>query len=127
VDTLRQTLNSILKQPHGAIYISCDGPSPDYERGCAEVKTYITELLRMGVIQNLRISDENEGTLIGVSKGIDWFFDQETIGVIIEDDLVLEPRLLEAVEISSKSLSDANLMSIGLHNRVPIKFISNND
>jgi hypothetical protein len=126
VDTLRQTLDSILKQPHGAIYISCDGPSPAFERGCAEVKEYITELLRMGVIQNLRISDENEGTLIGVSKGIDWFFDQEVIGVIIEDDLVLEPRLLEAVEISCKNLSDANLMSIGLHNRVPIKFISNN-
>ena len=114
LDTLQKTLASILKQPHGALYISCDGPSPAYERGCADVRDYITELFRSGVIQNLRLSDINEGTLIGVSKGIDWFFDQEVIGVIIEDDLVLEPRLLEAVEISCKSLSDANLMSIGL-------------
>lgn len=127
LDTLQQTLASILKQPHGAIYISCDGPSPAYERGCAEVRDYITDLLKMGVIQNLRLSDINEGTLIGVSKGIDWFFDQEVIGVIIEDDLILEPRLLEAVEISCTNLSNSNVMSIGLHNRVPTKFISNND
>jgi hypothetical protein len=127
LDTLQQTLESILKQPHGAIYVSCDGPVPAYERECAEVRDYITELLRIGVIQNLRLSDANEGTLIGVSKGIDWFFDQETIGVIIEDDLVLEPRLLEAVEISSAYLADDNVMSVGLHNRIPIKHISNND
>ena len=127
VDTLRQTLESILKQPHGAIYISCDGPSPAYERECAEVRDYITELLKMGVIQNLRLSDENEGTLIGVSKGIDWFFDQEVIGIIIEDDLVLEPRLLEAVEISSTYLTDDNVISVGLYNRIPAQFISNND
>jgi len=116
-----------LKQPHGAIYISCDGPSPDYERECAEVRDYITDLLRMGVIQNLRISDEKEGTLTGVSKGIDWFFDQEVIGVIIEDDLVLEPRILEAVEISSNYLNSDNVVSVGLYNRVPTKFISNNN
>ena len=127
LDTLQQTLESILKQPHGAIYISCDGPSSAYKQECAEVRDYTTELLRMGVIQNLRLSDINEGTLIGVSKGIDWFFDQETIGVIIEDDLVLEPRLLEAVEISSTSLAAGNVISVGLFNRVPIKYISNND
>ena len=127
VDTLRQTLESILKQPHGAIYISCDGPSPAYERECADVRDYITELLRSGVIQNLRLSDINEGTLIGVSKGIDWFFDQEAIGVIIEDDLVLEPRLLDAVEISRTYLANSNVMSVGLYNRVPTNFISNND
>jgi hypothetical protein len=127
LDTLQQTLDSILKQPHGTIYVSCDGPVPAYERECAEVRDYITELLRIGVIQNLRISDINEGTLIGVSKGIDWFFDQETIGVIIEDDLVLEPRLLEAVEISSTSLAAGSVISVGLFNRVPIKYISNND
>jgi hypothetical protein len=127
LDTLQQTLDSILKQPHGKIYVSCDGPKPAYERQCAEVRDYITELLRIGVIQNLRISDTNEGTLIGVSKGIDWFFDQETIGLIIEDDLVLEPRLLEAVEISSTYLTDENVISVGLHNRIPAKFISDND
>ncbi len=127
VDTLRQTLESIWRQPHGAIYISCDGPVAAYERECAEVRDYITQLLKMGVIQNLRLSEENEGTLIGVSKGIDWFFDQERIGIILEDDLVLEPRLLEAVEISSTYLTDDNVVSVGLHNRVPAKFISNND
>jgi hypothetical protein len=127
LDALQQTLDSILKQPHGTIYVSCDGPVPAYERECAEVRDYITELLRIGVIQNLRISAINEGTLIGVSKGIDWFFDQETIGVIIEDDLVLEPRLLEAVEISSTYLADNNVISVGLYNRTPAKFISQND
>jgi len=127
VDTLKQTLASILNQPHGPIYVSCDGPSPAYAPECAEVRNYTTDLLRMGFIHNLRLSDVNEGTLSGVSKGIDWFFEQEEIGIIIEDDLVLEPRLLEAAEISSSYLSDINVMSIGLHNGVPAKFISEND
>lgn len=126
LDTLQQALASILKQPHGAIYISCDGPTPVYERECAEVQQYITELLKTGVIQNLRISEVNEGTLIGVSNGIDWFFKQESIGIIIEDDLILEPRLLEAIEVSSNYLAFDNVVSVGLHNRIPTKFISNN-
>jgi len=126
LDTLQQALASILKQPHGAIYISCDGPTPVYERECVEVQDYITELLKTGVIQNLRISEVNEGTLIGVSNGIDWFFKQESIGVIIEDDLILEPRLLEAIEVSSNYLAFDNVVSVGLHNRIPTKFISNN-
>ena len=127
LDTLQKTLASILKQPHGAIYISCDGPVPSYVRECTEVRDYITDLLKRGVIQNLRIAEVNEGTLIGVSNGIDWFFKQETIGVIIEDDLVLEPKLLEAVEVSSTCFADDSVVSIGLHNRIPMKFISNND
>jgi hypothetical protein len=126
IDTLKRTLNSILTQPHGAIYVSCDGPSPAYARGCEEVREYISELLRTGVIHGLRISEINEGTLIGVSKGIDWFFDQEEIGIIIEDDLVLESSLLEVVEISSGYLSNSDIISIGLHNGTPTKFISDN-
>ncbi len=126
MDTLRQTLESVLSQPHGLIYVSCDGPTQIYERACTEVREYLRELLRLGVIQHLRISEVNEGTLIGVSKGIDWFFEHEVIGVIVEDDLVFEPRLLEAVEKSSNLLVDRNVLSIGLYNRVPQEFISEN-
>lgn len=127
LDTLRQTLESILSQPHGSIYVSCDGPLLTYQSECAEVRDYVQDLMRMGVIQYLRISDINEGTLVGVSKGIDWFFEKEKIGIILEDDLVLEPCLLEAVEIFSNCLSDESVVSIGLHNRVPEKYISNNN
>ena len=127
LDTLQKTLESILKQPHGAIYISCDGPVQAYVRECTEVRDYITELFKMGVIHNLRISEVNGGTLLGVSNGIDWFFTQETIGVIIEDDLVLESGLLEAVEMSSICLVEDNVVSIGLYNRISTKYISNND
>jgi hypothetical protein len=126
VDTLKQTIASILAQPHGPIYISCDGPTDNYKNRCAEVEEYVRELLKLGVIQNLRISELNEGTLKGVSKGIDWFFERETTGIIIEDDLVLEPKLLEAVENASCFLSDQTIVSIGLHNRTPSVHISDN-
>lgn len=126
IDTLRRTFESVLAQPHGAIYVSCDGPSPVYARECEEVREYISDLLRTGVIQGLRISEVNEGTLIGVSKGIDWFFGQEEIGIIIEDDLVLESDLLGLVEISSNFLSNSDIISIGLHNGTPTELISDN-
>jgi hypothetical protein len=123
-DTLQKVIESILAQPHGPIYISCDGPTQTYERGCAEVREYVRNLLRLKVIKDLRISEVNEGCLTGVSRGIDWFFTKEALGIIIEDDLVLEPRLLEAAETSSKFLADGSVVSIGLHNLVPGEFIS---
>jgi len=75
--------------------------------------------LENGIIYEARISDENKGTLLGVSEGIDWFFRKVDVGIIIEDDLIIHPPLLRAVEFSAKSLQDPRVLSIGLHNHVP--------
>lgn len=69
--TLQKTLDSILSQPHGPIYLSLDGPTAAHVSQCEEVREFASDSLRSGVIQNLRTSEINEGTLFGVNKGID--------------------------------------------------------
>jgi len=124
LDTLKQTIESITVQPHGLIYISCDGVSAEHYEEGKQVHTYLNHLLDSGVVEEIRISDINQGTLIGVSEGIDWFFEKVEMGIILEDDLVLEPELLSTVEIVSKYLRDSKVVAIGLHNSVPLSSIT---
>jgi hypothetical protein len=119
VDTLRTTIESILQQPHGPIYISCDGPSQKYQNSASEVHLYIKSLLRDGLVEDIRISDTNEGTLVGVSKGINWFFDKVEMGIIIEDDLILDADLLNSLEYVKHFLKHKQVLSIGIANSIP--------
>jgi hypothetical protein len=81
--------------------------------------------LEAGVVKAIRISDSNGGTLVGVSQGVSWFFQQVSVGIIIEDDLVLEPSLLQVAGRFSSFLESPQVLSIGLHNSVPRKSMKN--
>jgi len=124
LDTLMQTFESILNQPHGDIYASCDGSPEKYAAESLEVQRYLRNLFDTGVIKELRISSINQGVFYGVSSGIDWFFNQVDRGIIFEDDLVLQPNLLNAVELASIHLENREIISIGLSNYVPSKYLS---
>jgi hypothetical protein len=124
IDSLRKTIESIQHQPHGPIYISCDGAPDAYKKESLVVQNYVRHLQKTGVVQDIQISVTNGGLLDGVSKGIDWFFKQVEVCIIIEDDLILEPLLLEAAEIVSTHIVDPNVISIGFSNYVPKKYHS---
>ena len=121
VDTLKQTIESILAQPHGDIYVSNDGAPEKYSEAHTTVRLYLDKLLADGLVKDVKFSSENKGTLVGISEGIDWFFSKFEVGIIIEDDLILHPNLLETVELTSSLLKNPKILSIGLHNSVPIK------
>jgi hypothetical protein len=125
LDTLELTLNSILAQPHGPIYISCDGPPKEFEQEAAIVHDYVRRLRDTNIVNEVRISEHHLGTLVGISKGIEWFFQQVPVGIILEDDLVLESGLLETVEIAATHLNDPTILSINLLNPVPINQLTN--
>jgi hypothetical protein len=119
VETLRETIKSIVSQPHGPIYISCDGPKDGFAESAKPLYSYISGLAKLGIVQEYRISNVNLGTLHGVSEGIDWFFQKVEIGIILEDDLLLEDGLLESLELIKKFLRNKEIISIGLANSVP--------
>jgi len=125
IDTLKQTFESVIQQPHGDIYVSCDGPSSEYLKLGDEVHNYLRSLKHQGIIKDLRIGEVNEGTLHGVSQGIDWFFTKVNVGIIIEDDLVLHAELLSYAELCEKFLSMPKVLSIGFHNPVPVQVLQN--
>jgi|688.fasta_scaffold372485_1 hypothetical protein len=124
LDSLKQTLESIFSQDHGPIYISCDAPPYKYLAQGAEVQRYIKSLLEAGKIEEIRISNSNQGVLEGVTSGVSWFFERVNKGIVLEDDLILQSNFLKSVELASKYLDQPNVIAIGLHNMVPKEFIS---
>jgi len=119
LDTLTQTLESVLAQPHGPIYVSCDGPKEGDEESNKELHSYIKSLLKKEIIVDFVIHARNFGTLVGVSKGVSWFFERVEVGIILEDDLVLEIDLLESIECTKQFLDFPEVLSIGLFNYIP--------
>ncbi|MBA3025318.1 MAG: nucleotide-diphospho-sugar transferase [Sulfurimonas sp.] len=91
LDTTKQVFAQIKKAKPPRIYIASDG--------AREAKTgeeVIVEEVRDYVIQNLDwecevktlLRDENLGCKVAVSSAIDWFFEHEDMGIILEDDVV---------------------------------------
>jgi hypothetical protein len=80
------------------LYVACDGARPDRpgeaER-CAAVRALISPAPE-GLIDwpcQLRtlFRDTNLGCRAGVSSALDWFFEQEEEGIVLEDDIVPDP------------------------------------
>jgi len=124
LDTLEATLQEITSQKHGPIYISCDGSAPQKGQKTQDLHAFIMNLKESGVIEDYQILESNFGTLVGVSKGIDWFFKRVDIGIILEDDLILKPTLLDSIEFTAQYLRNRQVHSLGLANRVPRAEIS---
>ena len=119
LDSLRATIESILSQDHGPIYVSCDGPPLKHYSQAMEVQRYVESLHASG------ISSSNQGIFRAVSNGVSWFFESVRKGIIIEDDLVIKANFLKSVEFASRHLDNYKVVAIGLHNSVPERFIKN--
>jgi len=87
-DTTRQVFEAIRKAQPPRLYIAADGPRPDktgeHEK-CEEVRRIATAVDWECDVKTL-FRDKNLGCKMGVSGGIDWFFEQEEEGIILEDD-----------------------------------------
>lgn len=77
------------------LYIAADGPRPghptDGER-CAEVRRIVSAVDWPCEARTL-FREKNLGCKWSVGGGINWFFENEEEGLILEDDIVTEPTL----------------------------------
>ncbi len=98
-DFVEHQLKLLLKQPNvSTIYIAGDGPkktSKDRAR-VTEVKTVVKRLSTKTsdkVSQRIKthFSPKNQGCQRGVESAINWFFEHETQGIILEDDCRPDP------------------------------------
>lgn len=82
----RRVLDVICKTNLNNLYINCDGPATEKdERMVSEIR----EIIATGIYDfkiKTRFLDRNYGCRLAVSKGIDWFFENEEEGIILEDD-----------------------------------------
>lgn len=89
-DTTCQVFEAIRAAKPPKLYVAADGPrlnrKGERER-CEEVRQIATAVDWDCELKTL-FHDENLGCKMGVSGGINWFFDNEEEGVILEDDVL---------------------------------------
>ncbi|MCI5196631.1 MAG: hypothetical protein D3919_10480 [Candidatus Electrothrix sp. AW5] len=88
-DTTRQVFEAIRQAKPPRLYVAADGPKKNVP-GEAEKVKQVREIILNGVDWDCEVKtlfrEENLGCKYGVSGGIDWFFENEEEGIILEDD-----------------------------------------
>lgn len=114
---LTQQVFDVIRQARPPrLYIAADGPRPDEASGdkvlCEEVRRIATAVNWPCEVRTL-FRGENLGCRRAVSGALDWFFEQEVAGVIVEDDCLLDQSWFPFVdELLHRYQHDERVMSI---------------
>lgn len=89
-DHTRRVLEAILVAKPRDMYVFQDGAREGNENDivkCAEVRQVVEELIKdVDVVLHTNYSSKNLGCGAGPMTGINWFFSQEEMGIVMEDD-----------------------------------------
>lgn len=92
-ETTLKVFEAIKASKPKRLYIAADGPRKknytDISR-CEQARKIVAEIDWPCEVKRL-YRDKNLGCKLGVSSAIDWFFDNEEEGIILEDDVVPHP------------------------------------
>lgn len=89
LDTTKQVFKAIRKAKPPRLYIASDGPRKTKEDEAAKVEAvreYIMSNIDWECEVKTLFREENLGCKMAVSGAIDWFFENEEMGIILEDD-----------------------------------------
>lgn len=89
LDTTTQVFDSIRQAKPPMLYIAADGPREsvkDEKERVNAVREYVTANVDWDCEVKTLFREKNLGCKIAVSSAIDWFFENEEMGIIIEDD-----------------------------------------
>jgi hypothetical protein len=87
-DTTKKVFGQIRAIKPKYLFISADGPRENikYERNNCEAARKIVSEIDWNCELKTNFLDVNQGCKIGVSSGINWFFNQVSEGIVLEDD-----------------------------------------
>jgi len=89
LDTTKQVFEAIRQAKPPRLYIAADGPR-ESKQGEAEkvkaVRDYVMSCINWNCEVKTLFREENLGCKYAVSSAIDWFFENEEMGIILEDD-----------------------------------------
>ncbi len=97
---LRECLIAVLNAGITNVYVSLDAPrfgnrkDDELCEACLEV---VESFRKFPAEINLRVSEKNLGCKYGPIAGIDWFFEYEEFGIIIEDDIIITPEFVKFI------------------------------
>lgn len=100
-DTTEQSFETIRKAKPSKLYVAADGPR-NHVKGerelCEEVRRIATNVDWDCEVKTL-FQDKNLGCQKGVISGINWFFENEEEGIILEDDIIPKQEFFGFVDI----------------------------
>ena len=96
-------------RPH-RLYVAADGPRPDRpgeSERCAEVRTIATAVDWPCELVTL-LREQNLGCAEAVSSAVSWFFNQESEGIILEDDCLPDRSFFSYCTVQLERWRDDN-------------------
>lgn len=116
LDTLTDVIDSLRKISPLKLYVSSDGPKANNSndiRKVDDVRNYLKKSINWDCEVKFNYRSVNEGLKKGVIQGIDWFFENEEYGIILEDDIIAnETFFLFSEEHLQRFKNDYRLMMI---------------
>lgn len=100
-DVTEKVLDAIRIAKPPRLYIAADGPrsnKPDEAIACSAVRRMVTEGVDWPCTVQTLFRQQNLGCRQAVSTAIDWFFEQEEAGIILEDDCLPHPTFFSYCE-----------------------------
>jgi hypothetical protein len=110
----RRVFEAIRQARPRRLYVAADGPRerPGEVQACAEVRSIVGEIDWPCQVKTL-FRDHNLGTGRAVHSALDWFFGQESEGIILEDDCLPSPPFFRyCTELLERYRYDMRIMSI---------------
>jgi len=126
-DTTQKVFEAIKKQQPAKLYIAADGPRTEKigeNKICNETRDIVTKNIDWKCEVKTLFRDKNLGCKIAVSSAINWFFENEEEGIILEDDCLPDQSFFMFCETLLKYYrEDERVMHIGGNNFLDGKII----
>ncbi len=102
-DTTKQVFEQIRSAKPTRLYIASDGPRIDNKEECKtvlEIRDWVIRNVTWNCKVNTLYRERNLGCGQAVSSAIDWFFENEEMGIILEDDCLPNTSFFQFCEIN---------------------------
>lgn len=108
-----QSFQCIRSAKPSKLYVSIDGPRNGEEKTrCHDVENIVRKI-DWNCDAKFLIHNENKGCKQAVNTALDWFFENEEMGIILEDDIVVKIEFFEFLSIClEKYKSDTRIMLV---------------
>ena len=120
LDATKQVFEVIRKVVPSKLYIGCDGPRDNREGEDKKVKAvreYVLDSIDWDCEIKTLFREKNLGCGKAVSSAISWFFENEEMGIILEDDCLPSLSFFPyCEELLIKYKEDARIYHISGHN-----------
>ncbi|WP_201743896.1 nucleotide-diphospho-sugar transferase [Hymenobacter busanensis] len=119
-DTTRRVLQALRRARPTRLYVAADGPRPQHPTdgaNCQATRQLVRELVDWPCELHTLYRDTNLNCGVGPATAIDWFFEHEAEGIILEDDCVPAPSFFRfCAELLARYRHDTRVMHIGGNN-----------